>query len=127
MVRLRILIVIALFTAAGCASIVNGPQQRVRITTIPPGAQITVDDQIFKAPTRVWLDRDRDYDVLASMDGFETTQGQLQSVPDSQMAIANCIFFLCIPQLWEGEIRSQYRLEPAQMELNLTPLGWSPR
>ena len=113
--------------AAGCGTMMNGSRQRVRIKTVPPGAALTVDGRELTSPATVWLDRERDYTVLAEMNGFAPTQRELQSVSDPWMAAGNCLFFLCIPQLWESDDPSHYRLDPEELEVPMDPIGWSPR
>jgi hypothetical protein len=110
-----------------CGGMRNGPTQMVRITTIPPGARVTVDGETFRSPGRVELDRGRDYEVRARMEGFEPTRKRIRSRPDRGVKVLNCAFFLCIPQLWEGGTPVQRRLVPDEVEVMLDPQGWSPR
>jgi len=111
---------------SGCGAMLNGPQQKVRISTIPPGAKITVDGEVYKSPVRVTLDRGRDYTVQAEMAGFNPGIGKLRSETDRFVIFGNCLL-LCIPQLWEGGDPSQYKFEPDEIEISLDPVGWSPR
>jgi hypothetical protein len=105
---------------------INGPQQKVRIWTVPPGAKVTVDGEEYKSPTNVTLDRGRDYVVRAEMAGFNPATGKIRSKPDRFVIFGNCLL-LCIPQLWEGGDPSQYKLVPEKFEISLDPVGWSPR
>jgi len=125
MLRWWLLSSLALF--AGCGGMVNGPTQNVKITTIPPGAEITVDGQHLKSPVLVELERGRDYWVNASMGGFEPGEAEILSHDDSMMAVGNCVFFLCVPQIWESGSPSHQRLGPEEVEITLNPIGWSPR
>lgn len=112
---------------AGCGAMLNGPSQRVKIWTVPPGARVTVDGRDVGSAGSVPLARDRDHTVVVDMAGFEPVQTQLLSVPDNTGMIANCLLLLCIPQIWEQDTASQYRLEPRQIDVYLDPVGWSPR
>jgi hypothetical protein len=104
----------------------NGPQQKVRIWTVPPGAKVTVDGEEYKSPTNVTVDRGRDYVVRAEMAGFSPATGKIRSEVDRYVIFGNCLL-LCIPQLWESGDPSQYKLVPEKFEISLDPVGWSPR
>ena|SRR3990170_4562964 len=123
---LRLTVVVAV-VLSGCGAMVNGPRQQVRITTVPPGARVTVDGQTVSSPAVFVLDRGRDYTVAAEFAGFSSARAELRSRTDRAVAIGNCVLFLCIPQLWERGKPSQSRLEPSELDLTLNPQGWSPR
>jgi hypothetical protein len=116
-----------LLVAGGCGALLNGPKQRVKITTLPPGANVTVDGRTLTSPCSVRLDRDRNHTVAVEMDGFGPAERELESVSDQAGLLWNCVLMLCIPQIWESGSRSQYRLEPDGVEVTLDPVGWSPR
>ncbi len=120
-------VVSVVWVLSGCGAMVNGPDQRVRIATLPPGAAISVDGQHLKSPARVTLRRGRDYTVTAELPGFTQSEGQFHSSPDNSVTFGNCVAFLCIPLLWEQGTPSMTRLEPEELEIVLTPAGWSPR
>jgi hypothetical protein len=119
-------LVVVVVASSGCGAMLNGPQQKVRIDTIPPGAKVTVDGEEYKTPARVNLQRGRDYTVRAEMAGFNPGTGKIRSEPDRYVIFLNCLM-LCIPQLWEGGDPSQYKFEPDEIEITLDPVGWSPR
>lgn len=112
---------------ASCGAIVNGTEQTVRVSTIPPGATLEVGGRTYRSPISLELDRGRDHEVSARLDGFEPGSDLIRSRPDGYVKLWNCLLFLCIPQLWEGGEPSQHRLEPEQVEIMLNPTGWSPR
>lgn len=124
--RRRWWLVAVVLACGGCGTMLNGPQQTVRIYTIPPGAKVTVDGETYKSPARVSLQRGRDYVVHAEMAGFSPGSGKIRSQPDRYVLFGNCLM-LCIPQLWEGGQPSQYKFEPDEIEISLDPTGWSPR
>jgi hypothetical protein len=113
--------------AAGCGSMLNGTRQSIRISTIPPRAKVTVDGQTFTAPGSIDLTRDEDHHVTVEAPGFEPKRAVIESYPDSAPAIYNCLVALCIPQLWESERMTHYKLAPTKVEIGLDPVGWSPR
>jgi hypothetical protein len=120
-------VVALLLVTGGCGALLNGPTQRVRITTIPPNVSVTVDGRTLTSPCSIRLDRDRDYTIKMEMNGFRPAQRDLQSVSDETGLLWNCILLLCIPQIWESGSASQYRLEPSEVDVELDPVGWSPR
>jgi PEGA domain len=112
---------------ASCGALVNGSEQKVHVSTIPPGATVSIGGRTFRSPVSIELDRAQDHEVSARLDGFEPGAELIRSRPDGYVKLWNCLFFLCIPQLWEGGGPSQHRLEPEQLEITLNPTGWSPR
>jgi hypothetical protein len=112
---------------AGCGELVNGPTQQVKISTIPPGAMLTVDGRELASPARVELERQRHHTVAATLPGFEPAHAEINSSFDSAVVWGNCLLFLCLPQIWEGGRPSQHRLDPEDLEMTLNPIGWSPR
>jgi hypothetical protein len=122
-----IAVVALLLMTGGCGAYLNGPTQRVKIMTLPPGATVTVDGRELTTPCRIQLDRDRDYTIKMEMAGFRPAQRNLESVSDGAGLMWNCILLLCIPQIWESGSPSQYRLEPSEVDVVLDPIGWSPR
>jgi PEGA domain-containing protein len=111
----------------GCGAMVNGPSQHVKISTIPPGALLTIDGHETANPAHLDLERERDHAVTAEMPGFEPASAEINSYPDNSVIAYNCLFFLCLPQIWEGGTPVQYRLDPDEIEITLNPVGWSPR
>ncbi len=112
---------------SACGALRNGPQQRVSITTVPPGATVAVDGQRVAQPHRVFLDRDRDHHITAQMNGFQPVGTVIRHESDTPVVVGNCLFFLCVPLLWEHGAPSTYRLVPTKVELMLNPEGWTPR
>lgn len=125
--RQWILVAVAGVALWGCGALHNGPQQMVTIVTVPPGAVVTVNGDTVLQPGRVRLDRDREYEVTAAMDGFRTAHARILRERDPRVIAGNCVLFLCVPLLWEAHSPAAYRLAPATLELMLEPEGWSPR
>ena len=120
-------LVVSAVGLAGCGAMLNGPVQLVKITTIPPGATVTVDGETMRSPARLDLERGREYPVEAERPGFELGAAEIRSYDDNYVILGNCLFFLCIPQIWESGTPLQQRLEPLEVEITLNPEGWSPR
>lgn len=118
---------VALAATAGCGAIQNGSEQRVRISTVPPGARLLVDGRRVTSPAVVSLARDRDHVVEISMEGFTDATAHLASRRDGAVTLGNCLLLFCIPEIWESAAPAHYRLVPEEVDVTLNPTGWSPR
>lgn len=116
----------AFFFLSGCCAYLNGPVQTVAISTMPPGATVTVDGKSMRSPARVDLKRNRDYRVVAEMPGFDPTEETIVHLPDRRVTMGN-LLLLGIPELWESGKPCHYRLDPEKVDISMTPEGWSPR
>src|ERR1051325_8256474 len=65
--------VLAVFATlgAGCASLVSGSSQKVRINSEPAGANARIEAQNVTTPGVATLKRDRNYTVYISKEGYE--------------------------------------------------------
>ena len=107
---------VALFT--GCATIVHGPRQDIRVVTDPPGATVYVGDEpVGATPAVVTLERNRRHIVrVEHPDYLPDTQLLTRSV--STWAIVGGLFtgpFLLI----DGLTGSWYELKPGQIYFHL--------
>jgi hypothetical protein len=67
------------YAQAGCATVIKGTSQAVTINTIPPGADVYVDNQpVGRAPVTVSLTH-ADHTVSAQMPGYGTGFARLTS------------------------------------------------
>ncbi len=55
-----------------CATLVNGPTQTIPVTTNPPGATVTEEKNSQSTPANITLDRDRDYVLTISKEGYKS-------------------------------------------------------
>lgn len=56
---------------SSCASIINGPDQKVRILSDPPGADITINGQLAgKTPAAFKLIRSKDHVIGLTLEGY---------------------------------------------------------
>jgi len=73
-------LVAAVCWLTSCATIIHGGgTQTVSINTQPAGARVSVGDQTVIAPAEVKLDRDKDYQVVASMPGYDDATATIES------------------------------------------------
>jgi hypothetical protein len=70
---------LALLPLTGCATIIHGRHQTVGISSSPPGAKVTVDNQSMGVtPVNLELKRNQEHTVIVSLDGYESWSGTLQ-------------------------------------------------
>lgn len=75
-------VLIALLTS-GCATITNGPTQRVVITSWPQGATVTDNGkEIGKTPLVAWLSRRTAHEVTIERQGYAPKTVTLLTVPN---------------------------------------------
>lgn len=59
---------------AGCASVVSGSTQKVRVLSEPPDAMLSVGDRSTTTPAVMDLSRDRDYEIVIRKPGYVTAR-----------------------------------------------------
>ncbi len=74
----RVAAVTAGFWLSSCALMVHGTTQSVSVATDPPGASIKVSGEEI-GPGEVTLKRNRDYQVVATMPGYEIATAAVNS------------------------------------------------
>jgi len=68
---LAVAFVIMLALSAGCGTLMNGTQHYLAITSIPPGARVTVDNrEFFDTPITAVLDKGAKHTVQIELDGY---------------------------------------------------------
>ncbi|HUY27355.1 MAG TPA: PEGA domain-containing protein [Candidatus Binataceae bacterium] len=115
---------LALATAAvllnsSCATLIHGGgTQTISISTEPPGATVAVGGQQIIAPADVTLDRNRNYQIIATKEGYATATSTLQS-RFSWVTILDLIFI--IPWVVDLVSGGAYNLSPDTVSLVLAP------
>ena len=80
----------------GCATITRGSKQEISISSEPPGASVTIDNQHYGVtPTAVQLPRSKPHSVFLQLEGYEPFLIQIQSQPDAAVA-GNCLMCCCL-------------------------------
>lgn len=83
---LGLLIVFGMVTLSGCATIINGTNEKVEITTEPSGATVTVGDKTAKTPTQFTLSRKKDHVAVISMDGYHSARVLIEKQLNAMVA-----------------------------------------
>jgi hypothetical protein len=60
-----------LSTLGGCATVFRGSNQKIKMVTDPPGAQVNVDGKSYTTPTSVVLKRNKPHVVTITKEGYE--------------------------------------------------------
>jgi hypothetical protein len=115
----RLLAVLAVLFAPGCATLIHGGgQQTVSIATDPPGAKIQVGGQSLVSPAEITLSRDHDYQVVVTSDGYDTAITSIHS-RFSWVTVLDLIFI--IPWVIDLASGSAYYLDPEAVQLVMSP------
>src|SRR5262245_19655719 len=66
-----------LAATSGCATIMSGTTERIRLESDPPGATVRVDRNSYTTPVDVKLARSRNHDVEFQSDGYVSAKRQV--------------------------------------------------
>jgi hypothetical protein len=117
----------------GCATMMNGTTQTVRIETDPPGAMLTIlpDGIQVVSPADVELGRKAFRTIEVRLDGYEVTRTYLDRYVVGEAVAPNVmidpLFFLMKlswgPVLLDFETGGAFRLAPDPVVIKLAPLN----
>lgn len=96
--RLASWLVVALLALfdIGCATVTQGSNQEISISSEPSGASVTIDNQLHGVtPTSVQLPRSKPHSVFLQLEGYEPFLIQIESRPDAAVA-GNCLLCCCL-------------------------------
>jgi hypothetical protein len=63
----------------GCATVVRGDKQLVKLITDPPGADVVVDGNKYVSPADVTIKRKQKHEITISKDGYQSITFKLQA------------------------------------------------
>ena len=116
---LKFIILPSLLLLTGCATIVNGTDQIVGITSKPGCADVKVDNHfVGTTPINVNLSRDRDHTIRIELDGYEPYE-IVCNRKMSKWVFGNLLFggpFGLVIDIVSGGV---YRLTPEQVNADL--------
>lgn len=114
-------LIVALTSAGGCASVVNGSSQAVAVASNPSGATIELDDgRTFTTPTTIKFERKRDHVLTISMDGYAPEQVTLMRTMSGAVA-GNILAGGLIGWGVDAMTGAQYKLLPSAVSVTLRP------
>ena len=109
----------------GCATLMNGPKQKVGISSTPSGASVSVDGVSFgKTPVAANLNRNDDHIVIIKMDGYEPYETMLTKKV-SGWVWGNILIGGLIGLVIDALSGGLYQLTPEQVEATLAKSGMS--
>jgi len=107
---------------AGCGSIVHGSSQNINLNTNPQGATVNISNgSTFTTPSQVKLERNKDYILTFSKEGYATQTVPLNSVLSGWLA-GNIIFGGIIGGGVDLATGAAYTLTPEQFIITMQPL-----
>ncbi|GIV04355.1 MAG: hypothetical protein KatS3mg015_3185 [Fimbriimonadales bacterium] len=106
---------------SGCATIISGPTQKVRIISDPPGAVVTIGERQVTTPATVELPRKSTYRLTFEKEGYEPAQREIYRKINSQVywnALAGGMILGFIVDSTTGAV---FELEPSLIQVSLIP------
>lgn len=104
---------------SGCATLIHGPSQSIRVESEPSGAQVEIDGRpVGETPTTVDLKRDQDHRVRLHHTGHEPHTVTLQR-SRSLWATVNILNLVVPGVLVDLSTGAFYTLEPAPISPSL--------
>ena len=104
-----------------CATLVNGHDEKVPVTTNPPGATVTEESTSELTPATLDLERNRDYMLTITKEGYKTETIKIQHVV-SEAAAGNILSFGFLGTAIDTASGSLWKLEPDHIVVTLRPL-----
>lgn len=109
-----------LLLCTGCSTLVNGPTQKVCITTKPSGARVSVDNCfVGTTPIRVDMRRSSRHVVTLDLSGYETMDIHFDKHV-SGWVFGNIVFGGLIGLAIDAVSGSMFRLTPEQLHTELS-------
>jgi hypothetical protein len=124
----RLLPSLAFLFSAGCATIVSGGSQKVRLTSNPSGAMVTVDGSTQRAttPGEIVLPRNTSGYVLHfRKEGYEDSKQRLQSTMNGWVW-GNLVFGGLIGLIVDFSSGAANSLTPGAVHVEMKPGGGPP-
>ena len=70
---------LAVVAGGGCATLVRGTRQEVKVTTDPPNALVRLDGRQYTTPCTITLERRKTYDVTISHPAYQSVTFEMQA------------------------------------------------
>ncbi len=113
------LIVILIFSASGCATVVQGTTQKIKVSSDPPDAIVQVDGKIAgTTPVKLKLKTHSDHVLVFTKDGYKEEKVTLLRVVGSAVC-GNIFMWGVVGWAIDGLTASQYRLKPGKVHVEL--------
>ncbi len=114
-----------LATCSGCATMMSGTTERIRIESEPPGAQVTVDGKTYTTPVDVTLPRGRSHEVAFELPAHEPARRTIRQETNG-WTWGNVLIGGVIGVVVDEASGAAGDLEPDVVSVRLTPLPAAP-
>src|SRR5262245_57608074 len=103
---------------SGCATVLSGTTDTVRINSVPADATVLVDGRSYQTPVSLTLSRTRSYDVIIHKDGYLTVRRVILQVGNS-VSTGNLVAGGVIGILADQSSGAAFRLYPTELDVEL--------
>lgn len=107
---------------SSCATLINGTKQDIPVTTDPPGATVTAEDTSQSTPSTLTLERNRDYVLTITKEGYKTEKIKIERVI-SGAAAGNLLGFTMLGMAIDSASGAMWDLKPENIVVTLRPLS----
>ncbi len=118
-VSLALLCAFSLVFFSGCGVVLNGSTQLISIRSTPPGSTVDIEGETYTTPAEVELERNQNYIVTISKEGYETRQVRIRKKVDVGVVVLDFLF-LFGGLLVDYVAGSLYDLYPEKINVTLT-------
>ena len=118
-VSLALLCTFFLFSFSGCGVVLNGSTQLISIRSTPPGSTVDIEGETYTTPAEAELERNQNYIVTISKEGYETRQVRIRKKVDVGVVVLDFLFLfggLAVDYV----VGSLYDLYPDRINVTLT-------
>lgn len=121
----RCLVLLLSVGVMGCATLIHGSSQKIKVESTPPEAQVEVDGRpVGETPLTTVLDRDREYSISIYREGYEPHHTTLR--PGRSIWITVNALNLFIPGLLvDASTGAFHSLNPGTVAAELVPVDSS--
>ena len=108
-----------LFSFSGCGVVLNGSTQLISIRSTPPGSTVDIEGETYTTPAEAELERNQNYIVTISKEGYETRQVRIRKKVDVGVVVLDFLFLfggLAVDYV----VGSLYDLYPDRINVTLT-------
>ena len=120
---MKLLLTLLITLLASCATLVNGPNQTIPVTTNPPGAIVTEEGTSQSTPATLNLKRNHDYVLTITKEGYETQKVKIVHLVNG-VAAGNLFSFGLLGTAIDVATGSCWMLKPENIVVTLRPLSF---
>jgi len=119
-VILRNILIVVLLT--GCATLINGPTQKIPVKSEPQDATVTVEESSTSTPATFTLDRNREYVLTITKEGYHTETIKIVQVVNAAVA-GNILGCTLLGMAIDTATGACWTLKPEEITVTLRPLS----